>query len=468
VDAPDHDAQADGLTPVDLQALARRSPGERRRSVTEAQPVPVSSKLSPEAREAARGRVPGVPRSAPPPPVRESAPPSAGTYSFVSGTGAISEEKIRSSRQLATQPLAFGIRDVREPAPVGPAQAAPVTAPAPMPMAATASAPALQEPSVELPRTEKAASKPPARLSLVPAVAPVPSVIIDMGDHVTALVESLMAASPDTEVPQLDELLKVGEGVLPVLIQHFPGPLWFDPKQASRRRPRARDVSAIARCILAFGDRAAPYLASKLATNDADVCRYALMVAAEFLHPALLEPVARRSFDPNDAVRASALEVLRLYTGLPQFEGVLRAICDLSGRPGKDPRRQRLALEALSELRDARALTTLIERLSDPFEGIAEIAHRALVVLTAQDFGDSAARWQSWAELNRGAHRVEWLIEALAHPEGNLRALASEELKHLTQQYLGYHPGMPKRDRDLAQRKYREWWNAEGKAAFGA
>jgi hypothetical protein len=93
-------------------------------------------------------------------------------------------------------------------------------------------------------------------------------------------------------------------------------------------------------------------------------------------------------------------------------------------------------------------------------------AHRALVTLTGQDFGSMIRRWETWAEGWGRAHRVEWLIESLLHPDEGVRTLAGEELKLLTQQYFGYHPALPKRDRELAQRKYREWWELEGRLSF--
>ena len=68
----------------------------------------------------------------------------------------------------------------------------------------------------------------------------------------------------------------------------------------------------------------------------------------------------------------------------------------------------------------------------------------------------------SWGRANR----VEWLIEALLHAEESVRTLAGEELKLLTQQYFGYHPALPRKDRELAQRKYREWWELEGRVFF--
>jgi HEAT repeat protein len=293
-------------------------------------------------------------------------------------------------------------------------------------------------------------------------------VIIDMGDQVNFLVQALMQAGKHDEPPQVAELLRIGESALPVLIQHFPGPLWVDPAALRAGKvPRGRDVSAVARALCAFGAKAAPYLAGKLASGDDEISYYALLVAGEIVHPDLLDAVARRALGSEaGGLRLVALQVLRRYSRLPQFATVLRALSDLSERPGKDGKRQRLALEALGELRDARSLATLIARLSDENEAIAQSAHKALVQLTAQEFGTAARRWESWAEQFGGQHRIEWLIDSLMHADANMRTLAGEELKRETQQYFGYHPALPKRERELAQRKYREWWQQEGRAAF--
>jgi HEAT repeat protein len=204
-----------------------------------------------------------------------------------------------------------------------------------------------------------------------------------------------------------------------------------------------------------------------LGAGDPERTYYALIVASEIVHADLIDPVARRVLDRDDALRSLALEVLRSYSSLPQYDVVVRAISDLTERPGKDPRRQRLAVEALGELRDSRTLRALIARLSDRDEQVVLAAHRALVTLTGQDFGSMIRRWETWAEGWGRAHRVEWLIESLLHQDEGVRTLAGEELKLLTQQYFGYHPALPKRDREVAQRKYREWWELEGRVSFG-
>ena len=432
---------ADELRAIDVDALEQaadklHAPQDGRRVAW----------LSPESPDAARlrDRIPGVPRVAPAPP----------GYAPAAHARAVAPYGYRGSAGLAEE------RETDD------EQATPPTITPPVEVGASvqvAGAVTVENPAAPG-RAEPAVSR--GRLSLAEDPGE-PTVIIDMGESVDALVDALEAAPPHSEPPEIDELLALGEGVLPVLMQRFPGPLWFDRSRPHRVRPPGRDISAVARAIAAFGDRAAPYLGSLLGGSDPDRIYYALMLARDVVHPDLLDPVARRVLEPELDLRLLALDVLRSYAGMPQYEVVLRALADMASRPGVDPGRQLIALEALGELRDGRSLVTLLARLRDPSPQVIAAAHRALVVLTGQDFGPLPRKWESWAEGWGRAHRVEWLIEALMHNEETVRALAGEELKRLTQQYFGYHPALPRRDRELAQRKYREWWELEGRLAFG-
>jgi len=93
-------------------------------------------------------------------------------------------------------------------------------------------------------------------------------------------------------------------------------------------------------------------------------------------------------------------------------------------------------------------------------------AHAALVVITRQDFGRTSAAWKPWIDANAPKHRVEWLMDSLLHNDEEIRRAAGEELKVLTQEYFGFHPSLPKRERELAHRKYRQWWEQHGASRF--
>ena len=142
----------------------------------------------------------------------------------------------------------------------------------------------------------------------------------------------------------------------------------------------------------------------------------------------------------------------------------MEAVCFDSAQPAEARRR---ATGALGDLRDDRAVPALVALLEDPDADLAATAHRALVGLTAQDFGPSRFRYTSWWNTHQTSHRIEWLIDALTHDHVEIRRAAGEELKAVTKEYFGYYDDLPPAERASAQQRYREWWNSRGKALFG-
>lgn len=307
-------------------------------------------------------------------------------------------------------------------------------------------------------------SEPPAA---VPAPADLPSVIVEMDESVEALVAELRGVGPDDDGHAVSAVVGLGEIALPVLVREFPGALWFDRHSPHRRLPRGRDVSAVARTIVAFSERAVPYVASLLDRDDADERFYATLVASELPHRDLIAPLGRRVFDDDGKLAALALDVLG---GLRAHDDEIAEVLQLLRATARVPRypaeRRARAATALGALRDVGALDLLVALLEAHEDVLAEAAHRSLVVLTAQDFGMDPERWDPWVAENGDLHRIEWLIEGLLHASEDIRRAAGEELKSLTQEYYGYHPALPRRDREVAQRKYRRWWETEGHRRF--
>ena len=114
------------------------------------------------------------------------------------------------------------------------------------------------------------------------------------------------------------------------------------------------------------------------------------------------------------------------------------------------------------------SLSILVELLTADDEVLVDTAHRALVAITRQDFDLSHRKWQAWIDRHGQQHRIEWLMDALTHNDDAIRVAAGDELKELTQEYYGYHPAMPKRDREIAQGKYRKWWETDGRNRFSS
>ena len=134
---------------------------------------------------------------------------------------------------------------------------------------------------------------------------------------------------------------------------------------------------------------------------------------------------------------------------------------------GKDGTRRLRAIAALGAIRDAGALRLLVDLLEDEDGAVVHAAHLALVDITCEDLGAGARKWAAWADRNESRHRIEWLIDALTHGDETLRTAAGEDLKAITQQYFGFHPGAGKKDREVVQQKYRAWWDSQGRQTHG-
>ena len=87
-------------------------------------------------------------------------------------------------------------------------------------------------------------------------------------------------------------------------------------------------------------------------------------------------------------------------------------------------------------------------------------------LVTRQDFDNDARKWTDWWTESSGRHRIEWLIDALMHDVPSIRRAAGDELKQLTKEYFGYYDDLPRRERERAQERYRDWWERDGRQRF--
>ena len=279
------------------------------------------------------------------------------------------------------------------------------------------------------------------------------------------MVAELRNAGPEDERVILP-LLGVGEAALPALAREFPGNLWFNRNEPHARIPSGRDLSPIARAFVAFGQRSVAYLIPLLDHEEADTRYYATILASEFVHPDLVQPVGRRLFDPDAGVRSSAYRALSvLYACEVEFMQLIERL-RASARDGRQLQPQVISIEALGRLRDADSFEFFISLLDSHEDQVIRAAHASLVRLSCQDFGTNTKKWSGWLDKHGGRHRVEWLIDGLMHSDERLRRRAADELKHLTQEYFGYDPGLSKKEREAAQKKYRTWWQRVGFRMF--
>jgi HEAT repeat protein len=210
--------------------------------------------------------------------------------------------------------------------------------------------------------------------------------------------------------------------------------------------------------MIAFGNKALPNIRSLLLSSDRDRRFYAVLLAGDVRHTSLLEPLGQRLFDADAPTRNAAIEVLRRYRKIPGLSNTLKSLRLVATSSDRPTDMRIIALQALAEVRDTDSFDALLNLLQYADDAIANTARRVLVAITLQDFGLSVRKWAAWIKRNRESDRIEWLIEGLTHSDETIREAAGTELQKTTGEYYGYHPTLPKRDRERIQKKYRYWW----------
>jgi hypothetical protein len=323
------------------------------------------------------------------------------------------------------------------------------------PPATPSAAPGLWSDPPESVDVEVGRAEPHVGLKATPVRAP--------GDVCAAIVRELIEGG--APVPgALDTLIAHGEAGMEAVFARFPGPHRARRAEGGAKLPSLDEGAPLLRAAVAFRHAAAPRLVRALDDADPDTRYCAALCLSECVHASAVAPLVGRLFDEDDAVRAAAVEALRTHQRFAEFDDASRTIRAALGERGASFRKA--AAVALGELRDAEAVPALVAGLDDPDPAVAEATHKALATITRQDFGAMAAPWVAWWARAGQQHRVEWLIDALLHPEPGVRHEASEELKKLTGQYFGYYFNLPKRDRERAHQRYVEWWKSDGAQRF--
>ncbi|MBX3217122.1 MAG: HEAT repeat domain-containing protein, partial [Labilithrix sp.] len=321
----------------------------------------------------------------------------------------------------------------------------PVAEPKPMP---------LSEQQVSVP-----AHRPPSSRSDHSRI--LPSVIVDVASEYVALVERVLAG-PDEEAET--QLLRAGGYAMPAIMAKFPGPIAIEPERLEAAvLPRVAECGPVIRLIASQRRTALPFVLSHVEGPDADARFWATYLLTELVYPDAIDAAIGRTFDEDPRVRRVARSAARALAEV-HAQPVVERLGEIANTQAATRRVQ--AIEALGETREPSAVPVLLPLLEEDIDDVVAAARAALVAITQQDFGRDTDRWLGWWEENRGRHRLEWLIDSLMHEQRALRGSASEELRTITKEYFAYYDDLPKRERERAQSRYREWWENIGRVRF--
>ncbi len=288
------------------------------------------------------------------------------------------------------------------------------------------------------------------------------SITQDPPAPIEEIVDEIESAREGNAEDALGEAVERASETLGELMRRFPGKLRVDRFAVTGRPLRAAQYGGLLELVIRLGSISSDLLIDKMSAPQRDVRFYAAVCAAELRPRTVVFALAERLFDQDYGVRACAIEALSGYPVHDLGTALVRARRALHS---SDAEVVAAAATAITELGDTESVVDLIGAI-ERNDRAGEHARRALVSLTAQDFGTNERKWRKWYDGARGRHRIEWLIEGLGHKEDAIRESAINDLRRLTGEYFGYHHDLPKRERETAVAKWVTWWRDAGARRF--
>ncbi len=282
--------------------------------------------------------------------------------------------------------------------------------------------------------------------------------------HIDDVIDQIERASEGEADAAITDAVERSPEALGALMKRFPGRLRVDRFSVSGRALRAAQYGGLLELVVRLGTAAAELLIDKMSAPQRDVRFYATVCAAELRPRSAVYALVERVFDQDFGVRAMAIEALSGYPSADLGTAMSRARRAVRST---DPEVVLAATGAIIELGDIEAIGDLIGVVESAGRA-GEHARKALVGLTAQDFGASERKWRKWWDGAKSKHRIEWLIDGLGHKEDAVRASAISDLRRLTGEYFGYHHDLPKREREVAAERWAAWWRESGNRRFVA
>ncbi|MCX7958955.1 MAG: hypothetical protein N3B13_07900, partial [Deltaproteobacteria bacterium] len=262
-----------------------------------------------------------------------------------------------------------------------------------------------------------------------------------------------------------DQLIAEKEKALPYIAKRFPGKLKIDLlMQTSSDISDVEEHSNLIQLIVGIGREAIPFIAPLMKSDNHTIRFYAVFIFSKLRYPEAIPYLLEAIFDASPKISLVAIEVLNRYRSFPKFSIVLSRL--RSELVSNDNDKVRIAALSLGQFKDLESVPQLIKLLSSKSESVRESALNSLRDICKEDLGTNPKDWTKWWQKHSKTPRILWMIEGLSHRDENIRYLSIEELRELTGEFFGYFYDAPKKERDRAVERWKEWWKTEGEKRF--
>jgi HEAT repeat protein len=267
------------------------------------------------------------------------------------------------------------------------------------------------------------------------------------------LIALLTGPDPSERSMAMLELMKTPKASASALAHAFPGPTGWS-RLPVVELPESDELGPVPSALARLGHPAAIALAPLLDSSDSEARYLALLTAGSLRYPEVIDGVMRGLFDLEPDISSAARAAATSLRFLPTFQTRLHEL--RQELASTDPLRRSLAARALGVLHDRDAIDGLINLTASEDELVATSAAEALKEITRSNFGPTPRAWTAWYARARSQRRVEWLVDALASDDFDLRLSAIEELSRTFGDNYGFLADGPPADRktSLEQWKY--------------
>lgn len=149
-----------------------------------------------------------------------------------------------------------------------------------------------------------------------------PSILVHLDEEKLQLLDRL-AASSENDQRTLEEVLKAGVLVVPMILTRLPGPLWVSKDAFLGGAVRPSQSGPLLRALVALRKMSLPFLVVQSGTTQVEQRRLATLMLGEFPYPEAAQGLWPRFFDTEPEIVRSALLAARWLRASPEVFSLL-------------------------------------------------------------------------------------------------------------------------------------------------
>lgn len=249
-------------------------------------------------------------------------------------------------------------------------------------------------------------------------------------DPTDLLFDGLSARDQATRSGAVEKLLALGSAIDNQIQERFPGTLEIDLFDDSTALPSFESCSGLCALLSRRGQSVAALVFQFLESRHREQRFIATYFFLNVHYPPSIEAISGRLYDVEPKIRYLAADALRGYSNDPTYARILHGLREQLKVPVLET--QVTTVQVLGQLRDPRAVPSLIPLVVSPQAPLRTAATAALAVICAQSFDQDVTQWAEWWRLHYMRPRETWLVESLRHHNLELQRIAFDELRLMT------------------------------------